>query len=117
MVVVLIPPAVEIGEPPINIKTQDTAFPAVERLSWLYVTNPAVRHVTDWKQASKNVIGFSLLKHSVQTKIKIPETNKIPVVVRTILVNALHWLGFLLKSTMSKITRNEIPPTIINNIV
>ena len=34
-VVVLMPPAVESGEPPINIKKQEIALPAIDKLSWL----------------------------------------------------------------------------------
>ena len=49
-VTVFIPPAVPTGEPPINIKTTDTAAEAFDKFSCGTEANPAVLVVTDWKK-------------------------------------------------------------------
>ena len=51
-VVVLTPPAVPTGEPPVNIKNSVTITEGVVSPFCGIVTNPAVRVVTDWKQAA-----------------------------------------------------------------
>lgn len=48
-VVVFIPPAVEPGDPPMNIRPIRTKRVAGERLAVGMVLKPAVRLVTDWK--------------------------------------------------------------------
>ena len=50
-VVVLIPPPVEPGEAPINIRTIITRSPAGDKLPISVVENPAVRVDTLWKSA------------------------------------------------------------------
>ena len=50
MVTVFIPPAVPTGEPPISIKTIDTAAEAFVKFSCGIVAKPAVLVVTDWKR-------------------------------------------------------------------
>ena len=50
MVTVLMPPAVPVGDPPINISPKDTIEEALERFSCGIVANPAVRVVIDWKK-------------------------------------------------------------------
>ena len=49
-VTVFIPPAVPTGEPPISIRTMDTAAAAFVRFSCGTVAKPAVLVVTDWKK-------------------------------------------------------------------
>ena len=51
IVVVLTPPEVEPGEPPINIKNIIRSLPPEEREDAGIVTNPALRLVTDVKSA------------------------------------------------------------------
>ena len=46
-VVVLIPPAIEPGEPPISIKISERTVECAEKLFWLTVSKPAVLSVTD----------------------------------------------------------------------
>ena len=48
---VLIPPAVDPGEPPISIRTYEANEPPSERLAWSKEAKPAVRRVTDSKNA------------------------------------------------------------------
>ena len=49
-VVVLIPPAVEAGLPPINISKQDSIKLGFVKVDWLKVAKPAVLVVTLWKK-------------------------------------------------------------------
>ena len=50
-VVVLIPPAHEPGDPPMNMRNMTSKSAALLRLAWLIVAKPAVRQVTDSKNA------------------------------------------------------------------
>ena len=52
-VVVLMPPAILIGDPPINIKTFVSATLVLDRPAKLIVEKPAVRVVMLWKKQFK----------------------------------------------------------------
>ena len=115
IVVVLIPPAVPIGEPPINIKTALIVLPAVDNEFWSKQAKPAVLVVTDWKNDWKMVIlPFS---PSLRKNDKPPNINNVEVVNKTILVNADHCFGFFLLKKISIITTKEIPPKIMRSIM
>lgn len=111
-VVVLIPPAVEIGEPPININKQLIILPAMDKLFSSKLAKPAVLNVTLWKTASK--VSMLPFITSVNVKITNPETSKMPVVIKTILTKEFHCFGFFLRIIKSMIVINEIPPRMIN---
>ena len=53
-VVVLIPPAVPAGEPPMIISMLASSFEPFVRPDWDILANPAVLVVTDWKKAAWN---------------------------------------------------------------
>ena len=50
IVTVFIPPAVPMGEPPINIRIRLNIAVGFVKFSCAIVTNPAVLVVTDWKK-------------------------------------------------------------------
>ena len=51
-VVVLIPPAVPPGDPPMNINRHANTLDSVCSAAWDTVANPAVLVVTDWNNAA-----------------------------------------------------------------
>ena len=66
-VVVLMPPAVDPGAPPVIIKrTMMQRLPSLKS-SMSIVLNPAVRVVTDWKSACQPLIGSCVKKTSAGT--------------------------------------------------
>ena len=75
MVVVLIPPAVEPGEAPINIKTIIIISPAFEKSPRLKVEKPAVRADTLLNNAPSQVIFYVNLSIIVPKLIKIILTD------------------------------------------
>ena len=56
-VTVLIPPAVDAGEPPINIKIMVSSLDASVKALVSIVLNPAVLGVTDWKKSGHELPG------------------------------------------------------------
>ena len=109
-VLVLIPPPVEPGEAPINIKMTNTNNPAFVKFPKLYVENPAVLAETLWKKAPNHVtFSVSLI-------------NNVPITISAILtdITALEWNVNFLKDFLfltSIITKKPIPPKIINPLV
>ena len=94
-VVILTPPAVERGEPPINIKTQQIIFPGKEISFCGYIVSPIVRQLMAWNNASYKVKEPFPLKPSVKNNPPVPKTIKAPVETKAILVNDDHNLGGL----------------------
>ena len=66
-VVVLMPPAVEPGAPPVSIRMiMMQRLPSL-KVSMSIVLNPAVRVVTDWKSACQPLMGSCVKKRSAGT--------------------------------------------------
>ena len=90
MVVVLIPPAIDPGEPPINIKNIiiKRVLPLNAPISILL--KPAVLHEIEWN--SDDIIFFEVEKfwsvwlHSSIKKTRVPKIIRTPVTIRTIFV-------------------------------
>ena len=82
-VTVLIPPAVEPEEPPMNIKSIEAALliPVIAPKSM--VLKPAVRKVTDWKKLHSSLSGTDIgpsvcgLFHSAAAITTVPSTSSI----------------------------------------
>ncbi len=80
MLVVFTPPAIEPGDPPVNIRK--IIMKSVLSLSapTSTVLNPAVRQVTDWKKEltsfSERVKSRSVLFHSSAANTAIPPAMK-----------------------------------------
>ena len=87
-VVVLIPPPVDPGDAPINIKTDKTSNPACVKLPIGTVEKPAVRAETLWKKASIQ------LNPSVIFNKSVPTINYVTVMITTIFVFILSFLKF-----------------------
>ena len=87
-VVVLIPPPVDPGDAPINIKTDKTSNPACVKLPIGTVQKPAVRAETLWKKAS-----IQLNPSVIFNKI-VPTINSVNVIITTIFVFILSFLKF-----------------------
>ena len=119
MVVVLIPPPVDAGDAPINIKiiikNKVLSLNKVKSI----VLYPAVLSVTDWNIEDKTfsfilrLPKVPLLLNSFINIKNIPMAISIPVVLITILECIFSFEYFLLFITSSK-TGNPIPPNIIN---
>ena len=109
-VVTLIPPAVDRGEPPINMTTQLIILPGKDNSSNGYKLNPAVRQLIVWIKHSYKEIGLFGFRPSVKNRHIAKKTIKTPDVIKTILVYDDHLLGGLCDKTISIIAKNEIPP-------
>ena len=109
-VVTLIPPAVDRGEPPINITTQLIILPGKDNSCNGYKLNPAVRQLIVWIKHSYKEIGLFGFKPSVKNRHIAKKTIKTPDVIKTILVYDDHLLGGLCDKTISIIAKNEMPP-------
>ena len=107
-VLVLIPPPVDPGEAPINIKTIKTISPGVVNSFSGYVENPAVLAETLLKKAPIQEI------FSVSFKRSVPDSRSPAVTVRTIYVCMENFFQRNLVDQISRITRKPIPPQIIN---
>ena len=88
-VTVLMPPAVEPEEPPMNIRSIDAALliPVIAPRSM--VLKPAVRKVTDWKKPHSSFSGTGIgpsvsgLFHSAAAITAVPSTTSRPVISST----------------------------------
>ena len=107
-VVVLIPPPVEPGEAPINIKTIITIMPAFEKLLKLKVEKPAVRAETLLNNAPSQVI---LLVNLIITAPKIIKIMVTQITTFECIESDFH-LNLLV--FMSLITKKPIPPKMIS---
>ena len=91
-VVVLIPPAIDAGEPPTNIKNPDKTCDTGFSAAWSIVVNPAVLVVMLWKNAltilspvlkPPSVFGLfhsKIINKPAPTKIKMPVTHNTTLV-------------------------------------
>ena len=128
-VVVLMPPPVEPGEPPMNIKTMIiiTEGNAIDLIS--NIIKPEVRHVAISKNAVKilskrvsctlNALSFSMKKKRTEQTMISPN-----VVMSTILVCGIKLFhGYFLRSRIyralkkSRMVRNPMPPRKTNTIM
>ena len=103
-VLVFIPPPVEPGDAPTNIKKIIASSPAFENSPSEYVEKPAVLAVTLLNRAP--IHGIS----SVILKITAPPTVSATLIVSTTLVCIENFRQRNRFSTISRITRKPIPP-------
>ena len=86
---VLIPPAVDAGEPPINIKIHMIIFVAGLNSIIGTLEKPAVRVVVDWKKLAANFCPnvilpiVAILLYSIARKRIVPPINSMNVVTKT----------------------------------
>ena len=133
-VVVLIPPAVPAGEPPINIRIQPSSRELSVSPDWDTDANPAVRVVTDWNAEASTFSGtlksamVSGLLNSSRKYPSVPPRIRTAVMTRTILlwspslVKILRFAPlspapFFAVTKMSCHTGNPRPPITIKNMV
>ena len=120
-VVVLIPPPVPLGQPPINISAQIKVFVKLVKLFKFKVKKPFERAEMEWKKEvkmlSKRFEFARLFSISKTKKIKLPRTIKIVVEHKA----SLEWIernfSFLccfFNSIISCITIKPSPPAIVN---
>ena len=106
-VLVLMPPPVDPGEAPINIRIININNPALVNSPMGYVEKPAVRAETLWKKAPIQDIS------SVAFSKRVPMIKSDNVVT----ITTLEWRHSFLKDrffTISERTRNPKPPKIIS---
>ena len=133
-VVVLIPPAVPAGEPPINIRIHPSSLELSVSPDWETDANPAVRVVTDWNAEASTFSGtlksfiVSGLLNSNRKYPTVPKTIRNAVIVSTILLWSPSLVKILLLAPFSpapffavtKIschTGKPRPPITIRNMV
>ena len=103
----MIPPPVEPGEAPINIRRISVKSPAFENSPIGYVEKPAVLAETLWKKAPSQEIS------SVAFKSRVPAIRRITLVVITTLECRLSFRKERFFK-MSRITRKPNPPKMIS---
>ena len=84
-VVVLMPPPVPPGLAPMNISTVKMSRAASVKFESGCVLNPAVRAITDWKDASSSV--WSVVQYSSA----VPSTSSSPVITMTTFVFRVYF--------------------------
>ncbi len=112
-VVVFIPPPVDPGEAPMNIKIITAKRPAFEKPSRENVAKPAVLDEKLVNIAPSHVMLFP----SVSFIKRVPRTKRTPLTDKTTFacIESFLKLNFLVQSSF--MTRNPIPPKKIRNIV
>ncbi len=124
-VVVFIPPAVEPGQPPINISATESTFVKLPCAPMSTDANPAVLVFTDWNSAVFSFAGKlspSMVRpHSIRRKPSVPAARRAQVarrhtwewklsLLRPLCLNgdsSLHWY-------MSRTTTKPSPPMTIS---
>ena len=116
VVVVLIPPPVEIGFAPINIKIMIRNLLAVVMVPIFTIVNPAVLEETDINKAKSKRRPF-IKAVSVIIRPRVPTTMRIVFIMRTILakVDNFDKTNFTLNNSTH--TKKPIPPEMIKRMV
>ena len=104
-VVVLMPPPVEPGDAPMNIKIMMTSRPALLMLPKSTLEKPAVRAVMLWKSAASQPMW------SVSCKSTAPPTSSTAVVESTTLVWNVILRNCPRQRPTSRMTMKPMPPT------
>ncbi|MPN60116.1 hypothetical protein SDC9_207841 [bioreactor metagenome] len=110
VVVVLIPPPVDPGEAPMNIRPIINSSPAWLNDPISTVLKPAVRAVALWKKDDRRS------NRSSRAKKRVPPANSTRFMVSTILVCMLSLLHRRLRNTSAS-TKKPLPPKMINTAV